>query len=83
MTRLWVELGQGPASNNTNEEREERDVEEEGHLVRASTRPPADEPACDIARGKLASAAPAAPATFVASVASLPHPSRFSVRRQQ
>ena len=79
LTRAWVELGQGPSSNNTNEEREEREHSEEGDAARLSTRPPA-EASAKIAEGPRA-APPRQLPVRLASVAPKLHPSRFSERR--
>ncbi len=81
MTQAWVERGQAPGSNNnTNEEREEREIVEDGELSELGTRP-ADPVQIEI---ELPAARPSYRAQpLIASSAPTPHPSQFSVKRLQ
>jgi hypothetical protein len=81
MTQAWVERGQGASSNNTNEEREEREIVEEGDVARHSDRPPSEPRHVEVPRAKPRPVH--VTPTIVASVAPKPHPLQLSARRQQ
>jgi hypothetical protein len=72
---------QGPSSSNNNEEREEHERGEETQRQALGTRPPP--PARSSARIEAARfvVAQPAPAILVASIAPVPHPAQFSIRR--
>lgn len=72
---------QGPSSSNNNEEREEHERGEEEQRQALGTRPPP--PARSSARTSVLRcvAATHTPAIRVASVAAVPHPAQFSIRR--
>lgn len=78
MTRKWTDLAQGPSNANTNEEREERESSEEMESVKRLTRPPPEAPARQLAAREVQRAA--ASRRVLVSVASKPHPSRYSER---
>jgi len=81
MTQAWVERGQGPSSNNnTNEEREEREIVEDGELAELGTRP------LEPTLVELPQSLPQPPYQVLpvrVSIAPKLHPSQFSVKRLQ
>lgn len=78
MTRAWTELGQGPHSNNTNEERDEHAQTEASEEARMAARPDFDPPSRVVDAPRITPAYHGK--TLVASVAPSLHPSRFSER---
>ncbi len=84
MMRAWIDQGgPGSSNSNTNEEREEREGGEEVEAVRRLTRPPPAPRSQHAADGRSCVVALPVPGVLVAQLAPIPHPSRFSERRQQ
>jgi len=81
LTRAQAQNLQGPSTSNSNEEREEHERHDEDERQALGTRPPP--PARQSARTSAPRivVAPRAPAILVASVAPVPHPAQFSIRR--